>query len=117
MVVAFFSTDDSADAEQAAEVAFELGLGRDRVLSRDGRAEAAERWWTGDVGPGTPMARSAPAHCGTCAFFVPLAGSLRAGFGVCSNGLSPADGRVVSVEYGCGAHSDAAVRTASRQEP
>jgi hypothetical protein len=117
VVVAFFSTDDSADAEQAAEVAFELGLGRERVLSRDGRDEAAERWWAGDVGPRSAMARSAPAHCGTCAFCVPVAGSLRAAFGVCTNGLSPADGRVISVEYGCGAHSDAAVRTASRQAP
>jgi hypothetical protein len=57
------------------------------------------------------MARGAPAHCGTCAFCVPVAGSLRAAFGVCTNELSPADGRVVSVEYGCGAHSDVVVPT------
>lgn len=111
VVAAFLSTDDPADPVQVAEVAFELGLGRERVLSRDGRAEAAERWRAGDVGPGSAMASSAPAHCGTCAFCVPVAGSLRAAFGVCTNELSPADGRVVSVEYGCGAHSDVVVPT------
>jgi hypothetical protein len=115
VVAAFFSTDDRADVEQVTEVAFELGLGRERVLSREGRAEAAERWRAGDAGPRSAMARSAPAHCGTCAFCVPVAGSLQAAFGVCTNELSPADGRVVSVEYGCGAHSDADVRSASRQ--
>jgi hypothetical protein len=53
------------------------------------------------------MARHAPATCGTCAFLLPLAGSLRAGFGACGNVVSPADGHVVAVDYGCGAHSDA----------
>jgi len=113
VVTAFFSTDDPADAEQATQVVFELGLGRERVLSREGRVEAAERWRAGDVGPRSAMARSAPAHCGTCAFCVPVAGSLQAAFGVCTNELSPADGRVVSVEYGCGAHSDARVGISS----
>jgi hypothetical protein len=77
------------------------------VLSREGRTQAAERWYEDDFGPDTPMARQAPAPCGTCGFLVQLAGSLRAGFGACANELSPADGRVVSVEYGCGAHSEA----------
>jgi hypothetical protein len=40
---------------------------------------------------------------------MPLAGSLRQAFGVCANEFSPADGRVVSLSYGCGAHSEAAV--------
>ncbi len=52
------------------------------------------------------MARNAPAHCGTCGFYLSLAGALQAGFGVCGNEISGADGRVVSVEYGCGAHSE-----------
>jgi hypothetical protein len=80
------------------------------VLSRDARLDLAERWFEGDGGPDTPMARQAPAHCGTCAFLLPLAGSLAAGFGVCGNELTPRDGQVVSVEYGCGAHSEAKVR-------
>jgi hypothetical protein len=53
------------------------------------------------------MARQAPGRCGTCGFYLPLAGSLRAGFGVCGNEMTEADGAVVSVEYGCGAHSQA----------
>src|SRR5699024_3108904 len=33
-------------------------------------------------------------------------GSLRGEFGVCTNQWSPADGRVVHLGYGCGAHSE-----------
>lgn len=91
------------------EVAWELGFGRQRVLSRVGRLEAADRWHGGDHGPRTAMARHAPAACGTCGFFLPLSGSLRAGFGACGNLFSPADGHVVAVDFGCGAHSEAAV--------
>ena len=93
--------------EELAEVAFELGLGRARVLSVEGRTDAADRWLGGDGGPDSPIARQAPAHCGTCGFMVVLAGSLRAAFGVCANEFSTVDGRVVSVEFGCGAHSEA----------
>lgn len=106
----------SGDAE-VDEVAYELGLGRERVLSREGRLDVASRWYDGDGGPGTAMARNAPAHCGTCGFFLPLAGVLRAGFGVCGNEVAGADGRVVSVEYGCGAHSEAIVDVPPLAEP
>lgn len=106
-----------SDDPQVAEVADEIGFGRVRVLSRDGRLEAAQRWIEGDSGPDSPMARNAPAHCGTCGFYLPLAGSLQAAFGVCGNEVTSSDGRVVSVEYGCGAHSEAAVAVASLAEP
>ncbi|WP_407671232.1 DUF3027 domain-containing protein [Nocardia stercoris] len=86
------------------EVVEEIGLGRSQVLSRVGREEAAERWYS-TYGPSAEMARAANATCGTCGFFLPLAGAMRAGFGVCANAMG-ADGHVVSVEYGCGAHSD-----------
>ena len=105
LVPAYVLSDDPA----VEAVAFELGLGRERVMSRDGRLDAAERWYLGDTGPDAPMARQAPAHCGTCAFLLPLAGSLAAGFGVCGNEITASDGRVVSVEYGCGAHSETSV--------
>jgi hypothetical protein len=59
------------------------------------------------------MARSAPGTCGTCGFFLPLAGSLRASFGVCGNAYAPADGAVVAVGFGCGAHSDVRVEVTS----
>jgi hypothetical protein len=107
---------DSGDPAVEA-VAFELGLGRAHVMSRDGRLDTAERWYTGDSGPDTPMARQAPAHCGTCGFLLPLDGSLKAGFGVCGNEMTDTDGRVVSVEYGCGAHSEVVVVAPSLAEP
>ncbi|WP_438860674.1 DUF3027 domain-containing protein [Amycolatopsis solani] len=106
---AYLQSDDPA----VEEVARDAGLGRVHVLSRFGRTEAASRWHTGEFGPRSDMARSAPDVCGTCGFFVPLAGSLRGVFGVCSNDISPADGHVVDVEYGCGAHSEVEVEVTS----
>lgn len=94
------------DAEFADEVHWELGLGRVRVLSLDGRADAAERWYDGDRGPAAPIAKAAPARCGDCGFLVPLGGSLRQLFGACANAYAPDDGRVVSFDHGCGAHSE-----------
>jgi hypothetical protein len=88
---------------------FQLGLGRPRVLSREGREEAAERWHEGEFGPHSPMAQAAPARCSGCGFLAPLAGMLGQGFGVCTNEIAPSDGRVVSLDFGCGAHSEAAV--------
>lgn len=87
------------------EVAAEVGFGRKQVLSDWGRTDAAQRWQDGDFGPNAAMARATRRTCRGCGFFVPLSGSLGLVFGVCANELS-ADGRVVSAEYGCGAHSD-----------
>jgi hypothetical protein len=98
------------DAEELPhELHRELGLGRPRVLSADGRADAALRWEEGEGGPDTPMARSAPGRCGDCGFLVPLAGVLGRRFGACANAFSPDDGRVVSLLHGCGAHSETVV--------
>jgi hypothetical protein len=91
-----------------ASVAEELGMRRARVLSRYGLHTAADRWDEA-FGAKTPMAQAAPASCLTCGFLAPIGGSLRQAFGVCANEFSPADGRVVSLSYGCGAHSEAAV--------
>ena len=74
---------------------WELGLGRVRVLSLDGRADAAERWYDGDQGPRAPIAKAAPATCVDCGFLVPLGGSLRQLFGACANAMAPDDGKVV----------------------
>lgn len=90
---------------QVDEVAAEVGLGRRWVMGAWGRTEAADRWHTGDFGPDSAMARSTKRVCRDCGFFLPLAGSLGAMFGVCGNELS-ADGHVVDKQYGCGAHSD-----------
>ncbi|MFH9549316.1 DUF3027 domain-containing protein [Streptomyces sp. NPDC051445] len=91
-----------------AAVAEELGLRRARVLSRYGLHTAADRWEDG-FGPKTPMAQAAPASCVSCGFLTRIGGSLGQAFGVCANEFSPADGRVVSLAYGCGGHSEAAV--------
>ncbi len=95
---------DEDDEDHAA--LWELGLGRVRVLSFEGREAAATRWYTGDRGPTADEAVHATASCSTCGFFVPVSGALRRAFGVCANEWSPSDGKVVSVDHGCGAHSE-----------
>jgi DUF3027 family protein len=80
--------------------------GRTRVLSAIGRDETAERWYSTDHGPRAPLARAAPANCASCGFFVPLSAPLGQLFGACANAYAPDDGRVVSVDHGCGAHSE-----------
>ena len=107
LVPSYAVEDDSAEDPEAQVVAWEIGLGRERVMSAEGRSEAVGRWSAGDFGPRSAMARHAPGPCGTCGFWLPLAGSLRGRVGACGNGYSPADGRVVTVDYGCGAHSQA----------
>lgn len=109
LIPGYLASDDPA----VEEVALEVGLGRITVLSRVGRDETAQRWLDGPRGPASGMARAAPGHCGTCGFFLPLAGSLRAAFGVCANAFAPADGVVVAVGFGCGAHSDVVLESVS----
>jgi Protein of unknown function (DUF3027) len=106
------SADDKA---QVRQVAAELGLGRVRTLSVEGRELAAQRWYDGDGGPASPLAQSAPASCTTCGFLVRLAGPLSEMFGVCANGNANDDGRVVSFDHGCGAHSE--VQLTKKQQP
>jgi hypothetical protein len=82
------------------------GPGRSRVLSVIGREGASERWYTSEHGPRSPLAHAAPAQCVSCGFFVPLSGELGRFFGACANAYAPDDGRVVSSDHGCGAHSE-----------
>ena len=84
----------------------ELDLGRARVLSPAGRSRAAQRWYDGEAGPGADGVRQADATCGTCGFLMRMPGSMRGLFGVCANEWAPDDGRVVSLDHGCGAHSE-----------
>ena len=95
----------SSGDEELDELAGEVGFGRRQVLSEWGRVEAAQRWYDGDYGPGSAMARATRRTCRDCGFYLPLSGSLGLMFGVCANELA-ADGHVVNGEYGCGAHSD-----------
>jgi hypothetical protein len=114
----FTDAPDSGPGESGAGPAEPSELpapGRSRVLSAIGREEAAERWHDGEQGPQTPLAHAAPAHCVSCGFFVPLSGELGRVFGACANAYAPDDGRVVSADHGCGAHSEAmASATAAR---
>ena len=96
-----------SDEELDLHELFELGAGRLRVLSIEGRDQAAKRWIEGERGPNSEIARMAPKSCGSCGFYLPISGSLRQAFGVCANAISPEDARVVSVNHGCGAHSEA----------
>jgi hypothetical protein len=99
-----------ADRTQLKSVATDLGLGRARVLSLEGRDLAAQRWYDGEQGPDVPLAQSAPASCYSCGFLVQLAGPLARTFGVCANEFANDDGKVVAHKHGCGAHSEAQLR-------
>lgn len=102
---AWFEGDGDGEGVVDRHFAREIGLGREWVLSREGREEAADRWYAGDAGPDTEMAKQSPARCGSCGFLISLAGDLSDRFGVCANGMANTDGQVVAFTHGCGAHS------------
>lgn len=103
LVPGYTPTGDEEEDRVAIE---ELALARARVLSPEGRDEAAQRWYAGSRGPTTPGSVQAASDCGSCGFLVLLQGSLGQVFGVCANEWSEDDGRVVSLDHGCGAHSE-----------
>jgi len=113
--------EDALEEEgEDRQMIWELGLGRKRVLSEAGREAAAERWYNGDAGPRSPIAAAAPGRCATCGFMTLMAGGFRRMFGVCTNEFAPDDGKVVSFDHGCGAHSEAVrepVRSERASEP
>lgn len=98
--------------DQAVEFAgtqWELGLGREQVLSVAGLDRAVDRWLAGQTGPKSAMAKAAPGQCSTCGFLVAVGGSLGQAFGICGNEYGAADGTLVAMSYGCGAHSSVRV--------
>lgn len=94
------------DQETLRPFWWSLGLGRERVLSATGRELAAARWSSGGYSAAAIMAKVAQGKCIGCGYFNPLAGSLGSAFGACTNAVSPADGKVVAANFGCGAHSE-----------
>ncbi|TVZ03801.1 DUF3027 domain-containing protein [Trebonia kvetii] len=106
-------TDTENEQAGPAEPSELPAPGRSRVLSSFGRDDTAERWYESDHGPRTPLSHAAPANCVTCGFFVPLSGGLGRVFGACGNAFAPDDGRVVSADHGCGAHSEAVLTGAA----
>jgi len=107
-------TDGLLDESAVRQVADEVGLGRVRVLSLEGRDEAAQRWFDSERGPDSPIAKAAPGRCRDCGFLVRLGGPLATEFAVCANGRVPDDGRVVALDHGCGGHSETTLK-ASQQ--
>ena len=96
--------DSEEDIDEAVE---EFDLSRRHVMSPLGRAQTAKRWYEGPRGPKAMSTKTAAGNlCSTCGFFVPLKGELNLLFGVCANKWSPDDGRVVSLDHGCGEHSE-----------
>jgi hypothetical protein len=106
-------TDTENEQAGPAEPSELPAPGRSRVMSSFGRDDTAERWYESDHGPRTPLSHAAPANCVTCGFFVPLSGGLGRVFGACGNAFAPDDGRVVSADHGCGAHSEAVLTGAA----
>lgn len=118
----FTGGEQAADADTAEQslvraMVAELGLGRERVLSPIGRDEAVERWLVNDSGPDNQLTKLAPGVCETCGFFVRLQGELGVLFGACTNAFSPSDAAVVSVDHGCGAHSNVPVEDRAEELP
>ena len=107
--------DDPLDADakaQVRQVAQDLGLGRVRTLSP--RAST----WPRSAGTPATAARGRarperPDTCWSCGFLVRIAGPLAGMFGVCANGNANDDGRVVSLDHGCGAHSEVKLAASS----
>ena len=98
------ATQEQTDIDAAVE---EVDLSRRHVMSPLGRSQTAKRWYEGPRGPKSLSTKTAGGHtCATCGFFVPLKGELNLMFGVCANKWSPDDGRVVSLDHGCGEHSE-----------
>ena len=113
LVPGYFAGEDEdppIDRQTARALTDEVGLGRPRVLSIEGRDSAAQRWYDGDGGPSSALAKAAPGRCSSCGFLVRLAGPLSTMFGVCANAYANDDARVVSFDHGCGAHSQAQLR-------
>ena len=109
------ATEALVDESTVRSVADEVGMGRERVLSLEGRDEAAQRWYDGEHGPSSPVAEAAPGRCLSCGFLVRIAGPVGTLFGVCANGNVGDDGRVVSFDHGCGGHSDVRESGAGRE--
>ena len=83
LVQGFEETREWAPGEAGEDVDqmafFELGLGRRRVLSAEGREDAAQRWYDGSHGPTAEVALQAHDRCSTCGYFVPRSEERRVG--------------------------------------
>ena len=107
---------DTDDKAQIREVAQDLGLGRVRTLSVEGRELAAQRWYDGDGGPDSPLAQSAPDHCTQLRLPGPHRRPAHRACSVSAPTATPTTTAGWSaLDHGCGAHSE--VRLAKKHEP
>ncbi|MCX6402543.1 MAG: DUF3027 domain-containing protein [Actinobacteria bacterium] len=109
----YVSVEELDLAEPLTPTGWSVGLGRERVLSHLGIDDAVDRWREGENGPRAALARYAEHPCSSCGWLVTIGGSLGQAFGVCANAISPSDGRIVSMDHGCGAHSQTIVEAQS----
>ena len=110
LTAGFTGLDELApDLAELQNNQWQIGLGREQILSEVGISDAVKRWMSGQTGPRSAMAKSAPADCSTCGFLIPIGGSLGQAFGMCGNEFGAADGRIVAMSFGCGAHSSVVV--------
>ena len=93
-------TSDDADLP----IVRDLGLGRPRGLSPQGRWDAANRWYASERGP--QSGRRPKNTCSNCGFIIKMSGEMRMAFGVCANEWATDDGSVVSLDHTCGSHSE-----------
>lgn len=96
---------ETVGVDEDAIAAWEFGLGRARIMSEKARSQAYRRWYRSDAGRGTKqheMLRLLVRHAATSYIWV----GARQLFGVCANEWSAFDGRVVSMDHGCGSHSE-----------
>lgn len=106
---------DTKPEDLDEEISDAIGFSRPRVLSEKGRRQAAKRWYASECGPARNLNNNyrsrLPEHtCSDCGFMLKMAGSMGNAFGVCANEWSPDDGRVVSLDHSCGAHSETDVK-------
>jgi hypothetical protein len=108
LVPGYTGVDDLFEEKLTPE-GWEVGLGRFRVLSVLGKDQTAMRWYDGDRGPRALIAEAVTDKCVTCGFYVAISGSLGRSFGACTNKFAADDGKVVSIDHGCGGHSEIVV--------
>lgn len=85
---------------------WQVGIGRKHLLSVAGRDQVVERWYASPRGPNTEEEVDPAYRCASCAFYVPLSGAMGAVFGGCVNVFAHEEGKVVSFDHGCSAHSE-----------
>ena len=82
------------------------------VLSQEHAALCHERWVSRMNRPWSEVTDDVrdtwtTDQCGGCRFYIPVTGALASDWGVCSNDMSPFDGRVMFEHDGCDSYSGA----------